>query len=1124
MPLFRKKPKVKNSKLFLLFLGLASTLWFLIRVIPKPSRAAYPCMRIAAPLASSFITYILGLGTLSLLIKNAKDTFRKSKYAIAAVFITGGLFFAIFGMYNSNYKINAQSLQNAQTPNEPIGVGKGINPGRVSWVHNSDATNENCTNQKDDYWFLDINTNQEIVNEMLSEGLQSLTSTTSIYDAWNALFKHYNYLSGKGKIGYTQGEKIAIKINLNGLMNYGDALPNINTSPQICYAILYQLINIAGVKQTDISIGDPNINMNPEFYYKLHDAFPNVNYWGNGTGFKTVTQPTEKVIFWSDNKTEPDYLPQEYIDATYMINIPVLKKHHRSGISVSSKLHFGSVTPFTGSANHLHSSLPCPEATALAENGEYGQYRCFVDIMGHKELGGKTILYLVDGIWGSTNWGHPPIKWRMQPFNNDWPSSLFLSQDPVAIESVCYDFLFTEFDENHPTEGNFINGEVGPFPHFLGTDDYLHQAADTDNWPANTIYDPENDGIPLTSLGVHEHWNDPINKQYSKNLNTGNGIELIKVQSAEGMPVLIKKFPEISYENTRMFQTIIEDISEYFTDLEGDNLLYSVTSFDTNFVAIIENDKTIKIKSDINFIGNALFNISADDGENVKHEILKVKVTTGENYLIPKAKLAPVVDGKIDDQVWQNVGWCMINQVWLPYGSQIIKEDFQGKYKAAWTEDSLYIIAEINDDILDAQNPNPTLDYWHYDCLELFIDENNSGGLRSNHNAFAYHISAEGNVIDDILLNDHINLKISNVGNIYYWEMAVAIYDDTFIPYMDNTPVKLHAKKEIGFSVAYCDADDTNTVERQNFIGSVYVTEENQNRHYLNADDYGNLFLVDSLGYNLKPYLIGSIKDYLIQDLNVEYIIVEDLNSIFKDEDDLLSFTAYCENSAIELKITNNKTFAVKALEGIVGNLIIKITASDEMATSYLTFTIKTANRKPAAKMPIEDYKFKEIVTEEVIVEDLSDYFYDPDGNELKYEVDCKAFNIIFFIKNDKLSARLLSEITDSIPVKVIASDGELTVEITFNVLYGSNSNLVNNNPVLNVKLYPNPTNGLVTIKCFNDELKKFKIIGIDGKILTEGAFKDRMYIIDLSHYEKGIYILKMQENHKNYSDILIYR
>jgi hypothetical protein len=59
-----------------------------------------------------------------------------------------------------------------------------------------------------------------------------------------------------------------------------------------------------------------------------------------------------------------------------------------------------------------------------------------------------------------------------------------------------------------------------------GVEDYLHEAALAGNPPSNTIYDPDNDGMRLQSLGVHEHWNNPIDKQYSRNLGTGNGIEL----------------------------------------------------------------------------------------------------------------------------------------------------------------------------------------------------------------------------------------------------------------------------------------------------------------------------------------------------------------------------------------------------------------------------------------------------------------------------------------------------------------------------------------------------------------------------------------------------------------------
>lgn len=50
----------KKMRILLLWgLGLSSTLWFLIRVIPKPSRAYYPCMQAAAPMMSAFVTYML---------------------------------------------------------------------------------------------------------------------------------------------------------------------------------------------------------------------------------------------------------------------------------------------------------------------------------------------------------------------------------------------------------------------------------------------------------------------------------------------------------------------------------------------------------------------------------------------------------------------------------------------------------------------------------------------------------------------------------------------------------------------------------------------------------------------------------------------------------------------------------------------------------------------------------------------------------------------------------------------------------------------------------------------------------------------------------------------------------
>jgi hypothetical protein len=522
------KKKAITTKVILLFLGLLSTIWFLIRVIPKPSRAVYPCMRASAPLASTFILYLIGITGSMFLFKKARERFRQAKYALTIVLLVSGVIVGIAVSIKFSKPVNANLVTKLEVAEPPIGEAKGINPGRVVWVHNANATNENYDPSSGIYWSNDANTNQTVVNTMFSQSIQSVAGKTSDTAAWNAIFHDFNKTHNRGDVGYKAGEKIVIKINFNGA---GNGPANINTSPQICYALLNQLINTVGVAQADISIGDPNIKFTVETYNKCHKAFPSVKYWGYSTVNLSTTQPFQT----SDGQVEA-YLPQAYLDATYMFNMPVLKKHHRAGISLCSKNHFGSLTPDLGSAFSVHYSLPCPDATGEAVNGDYGVYRIFVDFMGFKHLGAKTVLYIIDGIWSSVNWGHPPIKWRMTPFNNDWPSSIFMSQDPVAIESVGFDFLFNEFDPNHPTEGIPATTDKGPFPRFAGTDDFLHQAADTTKWPDDIRYAPNGDGVHLKSMGTHEHWNNAVDKKYSRNLGAGKGIELYLVEGATAVP------------------------------------------------------------------------------------------------------------------------------------------------------------------------------------------------------------------------------------------------------------------------------------------------------------------------------------------------------------------------------------------------------------------------------------------------------------------------------------------------------------------------------------------------------------------------------------------------------------
>jgi hypothetical protein len=204
------------------------------------------------------------------------------------------------------------------------------------------------------------------------------------------------------------------------------------------------------------------------------------------------------------------------VEAEYFINFPVLASHNDGGITVCGKNHYGSLLRSPADAGYYDEHW-----TRATEQPNMGSYRCIVDLFGHEEMGGKTLLFLVDGLIGGVSWYHGPVKWEMFPFDTDWTESIFISQDPVAIDSVCFDLMYTEYDDgaSYPYD----------YPRKSGTEDYLHEAAQASDPPSGVFYDPEEDSVAMQNLGVHEHWNDSSKKQYTRNLETGNGIELIGV-------------------------------------------------------------------------------------------------------------------------------------------------------------------------------------------------------------------------------------------------------------------------------------------------------------------------------------------------------------------------------------------------------------------------------------------------------------------------------------------------------------------------------------------------------------------------------------------------------------------
>ncbi|WP_158785711.1 DUF362 domain-containing protein [Granulicella sp. L46] len=386
----------------------------------------------------------------------------------------------------------------------PMGVPRGVVPGRVTWAHDPAAVSWDGTGS----WWADANNNQAAIDRMVSRSIRGLTNQKSDAQAWNAIFRYFNRTHDRGNVGYKAGEKVAIKPNLNNTTDHG-TIDRLNSSPHLILALVRQLTGPGKVPQASITVFDTSRFIPGNLYDKIHGEFPGVVFVDHiGGDGRQKAEFKANAIPFSVPSRNASGLDTTVVEATYLIDAALLKGHVSSGITLCAKNLFGATSINPDWRKNAHDGFP-------PNHDGSPSYSAFVDFLGHKDLGEKTMLFIVDALYGSQNADGPPMrKWKMAPFNDAWPSSIFMSLDGVAVDSVGFDFLTSEWPE---------------LVDIKNADNYLREAALANDPPSKTFYDPERDGIRCRSLGVHEHWNNGTDKKYSGNLGKAHGIELFQV-------------------------------------------------------------------------------------------------------------------------------------------------------------------------------------------------------------------------------------------------------------------------------------------------------------------------------------------------------------------------------------------------------------------------------------------------------------------------------------------------------------------------------------------------------------------------------------------------------------------
>jgi len=291
---------------------------------------------------------------------------------------------------------------------------------KVVHVHSQDAT----------YW--DFSTGwygnyvrQSVVDAMVERGLMELTGASSVQAAWGQLLPHYQ-----------SGQAIAIKVNFNNAWSCDDSDNAIDALIHPVNAVVRGLKQI-GVAEEDIWVYEAMRQIPNRFVNGC--LYPNVQFFADSCaqypGWNS-SDPNAFVTFSPPSGPTPssERVPDVLINATYLINMPIMKTHGGAGVTLSFKNHIGTIRRATAL---LHDYI-FPDRSYFST-----EYSPLVDIYQNPHVGAKTILTIGDGLFGAwAGLAAPPLRWTT--FGDAASNSLFFATDPVAIDCVMYDFLAAE--------------------------------------------------------------------------------------------------------------------------------------------------------------------------------------------------------------------------------------------------------------------------------------------------------------------------------------------------------------------------------------------------------------------------------------------------------------------------------------------------------------------------------------------------------------------------------------------------------------------------------------------------------------------------------------------------------
>ena len=320
----------KIAKIGFYLVGFFSLVWFLIRVIPKPIRATYPCQRIAFPIASAFVIWLTGIVASYYLFVKAKLNWQNSKYLFAVIlFFAAGIVFI-----STSTSVNPTSAMSLVQGVKDNFVGSTI-PSQINYIDNDTlallpsskvgVVKSSKSNAKE----IEFDEIGSMVDQAIERagGLEDIVSDGDIVILKPNLIAAQDFTRSMRMLNKRAN---GITTDYRVIQSVVHAVRKLNPNGKI---YLMEGSGVGSTRQNMIQVGWNTVEGLDSIIYLEEDC----GDWGDEDSekLKRVSLPKGKALYTDANNIY--WLNKLYHEADVLISLPVLKNHFNSGITGAVK-------------------------------------------------------------------------------------------------------------------------------------------------------------------------------------------------------------------------------------------------------------------------------------------------------------------------------------------------------------------------------------------------------------------------------------------------------------------------------------------------------------------------------------------------------------------------------------------------------------------------------------------------------------------------------------------------------------------------------------------------------------------------------------------------------------------